>query len=232
MFLKRIGLKSMLFIFVLFITGIILVYLWRTNNITSQTFLINQAGVIVLITLNILEAQKNFEDEKTKLLNEAKKLLKSSQLMAAEQRFLKVIALDEKNHAALIGLGGSLKSRSRWKEALGYFRKAIEVKKTSQAYFGAGVCYLKEGDYKMAIDALKKSLEQEKPINEAYLFLGDIYFMLGEDFDAKKYYVKYLLSTPEKENLDSPVQKKLDKVIRRIETRQDREDGILSRVCI
>jgi Tfp pilus assembly protein PilF len=221
MHIKAIDVKSGIFISVLILTNLFLVYLWQSGNITLSTFLVLLISSFVLSFLNVYENFRMLEKRKAKLLEEGNSYLINGKSSAAESVFRKVLEMDKNSHDALIGVGNALKERAQWKKAGEYFSKAQKLKSTSYASFNAGLCYFKEGDYKNALCEFKSSLEQDKQISEAYLYLGDINFMLGEDFDAKKYYVKYLLASPAEENITCPTRKKLDTVVERIRQRKD-----------
>jgi tetratricopeptide (TPR) repeat protein len=221
MSLKTISVKTIIIISVLLMTNLFLVYLWQNNSLDLSSFLILSAFGFVMIILNLQENFKSLEKTKTKLLEEANSQFNDGKMIVAESSYRKVVELDRNNHEALAGIGKALKARAQWKKACEYFSKASQIKPTAEISFNTGVCYFKEGDYKNAISEFKNSLELDKKVAEAYLYLGDIHFMLGEDFEAKKYYVKYLLSAPVEENTAKPIRKKLDTVIERMRQRTD-----------
>lgn len=108
----------------------------------------------------------------------------------AKQDFEKAISLDEKNYSLyLLGYQTLMKAEDT-ESAKAFLTKAaaIEPKTTEDSYALAQVKFYQE-DYKGALDILEKLVSEKQ---EAYQFMGDIYYVTKEYDNAIKNYLTYM----------------------------------------
>ena len=84
--------------------------------------------------------------------------------------------------------GNEFYNNENYKEALSYYKKAIENKDCEyHAFYNSGVCHIKLKNYQKAIDMIKKALELHK--DSKYFFnIAYCYSMLKDDIKALRYF--------------------------------------------
>jgi len=107
----------------------------------------------------------NKEDEKRKLLEEAEKFLAKDKLKEAEECYIKILKLDQKDVAAYKGLGKVYLKRKKYKYALEIFQKLVELSpKEAASYCNLGMCFFKKKNFKKAKESYEKAVVlEEKP---------------------------------------------------------------------
>ena len=102
-------------------------------------------------------------DKKQKLLEKALESLKGNKLKEAENYYIEVLKIDQKDPESYKGLGQICFRNRDYKDALDIFQKLIELTPNDPSvYCNLGMCYFKEGDFKNALKSYKKALDFEK----------------------------------------------------------------------
>ena len=92
-------------------------------------------------------------DELTKLSREGYLFLKANEIDRAEAEFKKMLALDENNNYALVGLGDAARKRNKCKEAAEYYSECLRHHPgNNYALFGLADCYKNMNLYAKAIE--------------------------------------------------------------------------------
>ena len=84
--------------------------------------------------------------------------------------------------------GNEFYNNENYKEALSYYKKAIENKDCEyHAFYNSGVCHIKLKNYVKAIDMINKALEIHK--DSKYFFnIAYCYSMLKDDIKALRFF--------------------------------------------
>lgn len=94
--------------------------------------------------------------------------------MDAHSHYQKALTLAPKEPKILHNLGINLKRAGKLDDALKYFRKAMELAPDNSTFqYNTGVLYHIRSDYKLAIETLEKSIDNNRENVYAYLALGD-----------------------------------------------------------
>ncbi len=102
-------------------------------------------------------------DKKQELLEKALKSLKDNKLKEAENYYIEVLKIDQKDPSSYKGLGQICFKNKNYKDALDIFQKLIELTPNDPSvYCNLGMCHFKEGDFKNALKNYNKALSIEK----------------------------------------------------------------------
>ena len=71
-------------------------------------------------------------------------------------------------------------------DAIGYLKKAVEIKPNEEIYYYLGVCYYSLGHFPEAINYLTKTLEASPDDAEAYSIIGTSYYLSGQSQLARE----------------------------------------------
>ena len=109
---------------------------------------------------------------------------------SAEKDFKKALSLDEKDPEIANNYGWYLCQRGRANESIPFFERAIRnpLYKTPEiAYLNAGGCYVKTGEFDLAEESVRKSLQFSPGDPRAVFQLANINYLRGNNDAAKKY---------------------------------------------
>lgn len=122
--------------------------------------------------------------EKADLLEKAERLLKEKKLKEAENLFIEVLKIDQKDEASYRGLGQICFERKNYKNALEVYKKLVEINLEDSSYHcNLGMCYFKEKKYKKAQDSYKKAIDIEEKTSY-HKNLGITYYKLKKYEEA------------------------------------------------
>ncbi len=112
----------------------------------------------------------------------------------AEKKFNQVLAIDPDNAAALNYLGYMLADRNeRIDDAHDMIQKALDIDPDNGAYLDSlGWVYYRQQRFELAERLLVRSLEQFKTDPVVHLHLGDVYYKLGRNDQAKEHWQRSL----------------------------------------
>ncbi|MGL4981606.1 MAG: tetratricopeptide repeat protein [Treponemataceae bacterium] len=136
-------------------------------------------------------------DEKTKQISDLSKegyqLLKDGEVDSAIEIFNKILAIDENNNYALVGLGDAERRRNNISKAEDYYNQCITFyPNNNYALFGLADCYKINRQHQKAIDIWKNYVKQD-PENIAILTrIADGYRKLKDFKNSKVEYLKVL----------------------------------------
>lgn len=104
-------------------------------------------------------------EEKQRLLDEAEVFLKNNKLKEAEDCYIKILKIDEKDIPTYKGLGQIYLKRKNYKYALEIFQTLVELSPNEAAnHCNLGMCYFKKKNFKKALESYEKTIAlEEKP---------------------------------------------------------------------
>jgi len=92
------------------------------------------------------------------------------------EALLKAIAIDPRNGSALIRLSKLSLIIKDYKATFEYVKKALAVEPHNpQAYFTRALALLEKGDTVLAVEDLKRTVDQDQTFYDAYVELGELY---------------------------------------------------------
>jgi len=104
-----------------------------------------------------------------------------------------------------------------YKQAIPYFRKALEMKPdNTDALYNLGVCYYSLDDFKQAIASFKSILDIRPEDPEVYVLLGNAYYLSGQTREAKESFV--LARELFRKALDTESEKEIEVLLARLFT--------------
>jgi tetratricopeptide (TPR) repeat protein len=110
----------------------------------------------------------------------------NSYYVLAIKEFEKSISLKPNYQAPHTNLGNIYFKLGRYDLAVEYFKKAIAIKEDHICYNSLGVAYYNKRRYDEALKSFKRSLLLKPDYKEAFVNLGNTYFMKGEYAKARK----------------------------------------------
>lgn len=128
--------------------------------------------------------------------DEAQKLL---------QRF---INLGGKSFAACYAMGRILYDAGDWKLALWWLKQAIKIKPCAEAFYLVGALHFSRGQFRLAINYLKRSLDRDHEYIEAARTLAHAYLKTGEPELARQ---MFAIAGDDEANTSSTVVADLEK---------------------
>ena len=132
-------------------------------------------------------------DELTKLSREGYLFLKANEINRAEAEFKKMLALDENNNYALVGLGDAARKRNKCKEAAEYYSECLRHHPgNNYALFGLADCYKNMNLYAKAIEIWEQYLEHDNANITVFTRVADAYRKIHDFQNSKKLYLKVL----------------------------------------
>lgn len=126
---------------------------------------------------------QGISDKKKELLEKAGEFLKNNKFKEAEELYIKVLEIDQKDISSYKGIGQICFKKKDYGHALEVFQKLVELTPRDSAnYCNLGMCYFKKKDFKKAQNIYEKAIKiEEKPF---------YYKNLGITFNALKNYEK------------------------------------------
>jgi tetratricopeptide (TPR) repeat protein len=101
------------------------------------------------------------------------------------EALLKAIAIDPRNNPALIRLCKLSLIIKDYPATFDYVKKALQVEPHNpQAYFTRALALLEKGDTVLAVEDLKRTVDQDQKFYDAYVELGELYSLRKEPVAA------------------------------------------------
>lgn len=153
------------------------------------------------LALEVLTNALNKNPDNSELLyTRALTAIQMGQFDASEQDFKLIIKLDPKNVEALNALGYTLATETtRYKEALEYIQRALELKPDNPAILDSmGWVQYRLGNKEKALTFLKRALEM-MPDPEIASHLGEVLWENGDQAKARQIWSEALQKTPNSE---------------------------------
>ncbi len=137
--------------------------------------------------------QTEDKDSLTVLSREGYLLLKVNEIEKAEAEFKKMLALDENNNYALVGLGDAARKRNSFKEAAEYYSECLKHHPgNNYALFGLADCYKTMNLYGKAIEIWEQYLEHDSSNITVLTRVADAYRKIHDFQNSKRLYTKVL----------------------------------------
>ena len=166
------------------------------SNTLETTLVGVHDGIMLPSELDAQESELMLEkesDDLTKLSREGYLLLKANEIERAETAFRKMIALDEHNNYALVGLGDAARKQNRYKEAVTYYTECLQYHPgNNYALFGLADCYKSMNLYSKAIDIWEQYLEHDHSNITVLTRVADAYRKIHDFQNSKRLYTKVL----------------------------------------
>lgn len=144
-----------------------------------------------------LEKNQEQKDEKSTLLSEYSikgyQLLKSNDIQGAIDAFKSILALDENNNYALVGLGDTERKRYNYAAAINYYNNCLTYHPgNNYALFGLADCYKALNQYRKAIDIWEQYLVHDSRNITVLTRIADAYRKIHDFKKSKDLYLRVL----------------------------------------
>jgi tetratricopeptide (TPR) repeat protein len=142
------------------------------------------------------EAAKE-HNEVAELSKRGYKALRSDRLDEAEQCFEQVLALEEDNTYALVGLGDAARKRGDHRKAITYYKSCLAHHETNNyALFGLADSYKALKDYHQAIEIWEKYLQRDERNITVLTRIADAYKKVHNFDKSRDLYMRALSMEP------------------------------------
>ena len=126
------------------------------------------------------QEESNFSKEQieelTNLSKQGYQLLRESLNDRAREVFNRMLAIDNRNQYALVGLGDSWRKERKFKEAEGFYLRCLEFHKSNNyALFGLAECYKNTNQFNRAVEVWETYLQHDDPNPTVLTRIADAY---------------------------------------------------------
>lgn len=127
------------------------------------------------------------------LSKEGYQLLKENRINEAKDAFTKILALEDNNNYALVGLGDSERKQNHFKEAIEYYEKCLSYHPSNNyALFGLADCYKALNQYNKAIKIWEQYLVHDDRNITVLTRVADAYRKIRDFKKSKQLYLSVL----------------------------------------
>ncbi len=149
------------------------------------------------VALELFQRSLAVRDDPRTRINKATALEKLGDTAGALKELKYVMKVAPEIPDSYYGIAGIAFKQSQLKEAIVFYKKAIEVKPSyTNAINNLGAVYMQQGDYDAAIETFKKAIALHPLFAESYYNLGGAYEGKGNLTEAKKSYALALKFAP------------------------------------
>lgn len=131
-------------------------------------------------------SDQGYEDQVTKLINEADHLIKEEKIEAASQKYKEALYLDPSSVRAYISLGNTLNKQNKYEEAIEQYRKAIHFNPdNAEAHFSLSFVLYEQRKLEESLKELHETLRLNLKFSLAHLLLGLVLLRQGKLEEAR-----------------------------------------------
>lgn len=140
---------------------------------------------------------ENSGDEKLKKISELSKkgyqFIKEGEFQSASSAFQEILAIEENNNYALVGLGDSARKQNKLDDAIMFYSKCLTIyPNNNYALFGLADCYKSQNQYGKAITIWQKYLEHDEKNITVITRVADAYRKTHDFKRSKELYIRVL----------------------------------------
>ncbi len=198
--IKKIGKKTLTYIFMLAFVILTSYYAYVTESITLLTFILVSFASVILGVLNIMERRQNIQKEVSGYLERAEDAIGERQLKSALLFYDEALFLNEKCIQAQIGKGRCFRVLTEYSKAVEEFKKAltldIDQKTEAEVCYNIGACLMEQGNRKEADVEFSKVNKLDPYFIEVLPYQAEIRHFAGDNQEAFRLLEKYLDRCP------------------------------------